>query len=270
MSERTEQVCEHDSDRLMAKKNVVAVAGGDEQVLVFVEKKEPLSALSEEDVVEPELEGVSTDVIEVGRIEPKLRSGSSIGLRNGGTGTLGGLVEDENGQRYALTNNHVAADSNRALALTPVHHPGPADGLGYAIGKLARFEPIYFDRANLVDAALVALEPDVQVDPTPHANTTTARVGWRVQKTGRTSGRTEGQVLGRNATVDVDFGTQGVARFRGQIITDYMLDPGDSGSVLMSTSGHPVALGFAGSDSISLHTPINLVLRTLAVRFVEG
>ena len=268
MSERTEEVCGHVKEHMLQKKNVVGLAGGRDLLLVFVEKKEPLSALAEEDVVDPEVEGVGTDVIEVGRIEAKLRAGDSIGLRDAGTGTLGGLVVDELGRCYVLTNNHVAANSNRARALDAVHHPGPADGLGARFGKLARFEPIYFDHPNYVDAALVALDDaEHRVESFSRTTTATARVGWRVQKRGRTTGHNEGAVIGRNAAVNVSFGALGVARFENQIVTTHMLDPGDSGSVLRSRGGYPLALGFAGSDTISLHNPINLVLRTLGVRF---
>jgi len=268
MSERTEQVAQDYCDHMMEKANVVGTAGGDDKVLVLVTRKQPLSALASEDVVDREVDGLQTDVIEVGVIEPMLQAGASIG--NHTTGTLGGFVEDEHGHVYALTNNHVAAASNEARVLTPIHSPGPHDGLGDQIGVLGRFEPIFFDRPNLIDAALVRLQDDANYEVTFHGTTTTGRVGWTVSKTGRTSGYTEGQIIGRNATIDVYFGEElGTARFTGQIITSYMLSPGDSGSVLLSTSGHPVALGFAGSSEISIHTPINLVLRTLAVRFVN-
>lgn len=268
MSDRTEELADGYREHMLNKANVVGVAGGEDNLLVMVTSKQPLSALAQEDVVDPEVEEVETDVIEVGDVRPMLKAGDSIGLEEGGTGTLGGVVVDENGALYALTNNHVAANSNRAMALTTVHHPGPADGLGGRMGVLARFEPIYFDRDNLIDAALVRLDGDTY-ERDHESATTTGRVGWTVQKFGRTSGHTEGKIIGRNATIDVGFGEQGVARFTGQIITDYMLDPGDSGSVLLSTSKHPIGLCFAGSDTISIHTPINLVLRTLAVRFAE-
>lgn len=278
MSDKTEQIALEQRERLLRKANVVGVAGGEDKVIVLVTEKKPLADLNDEDVVEPRLarsitddeEEAETDVIEVGHVTPKtLVPGSSIGLKDAGTGTLGGLVVDENDALYFLTNNHVAADSNRALALTPVHSPGPADGFGERIGVLSRFEPIYFDRENYIDAALIRAEDSVSPWEAAHTinATTTARTGWQVQKYGRTSGHSEGEVLARGATIDVDFGSQGVARFVDQILTTPMLEAGDSGSVLLSTSGHPCALGFAGSDQVSIWTPINLVLRTLAVRF---
>ena len=267
MSERTEQVAQEYCDHMMAKANVVGTAGGEGKVLVLVTRKQPLSALAAHDVVDERVEELETDVIEVGEIRPMLKPGDSIG--NATTGTLGGFVQDENGDAYGLTNNHVAADSNRATVLTPIHSPGPHDGLGERIGVLARFEPIYFDRDNLIDAALIRLDEGVSITTDHPSETTTARTGWSVQKTGRTTGHTEGEVLGRSATIDVDFGSQGLARFTGQLLTSPMLEPGDSGSVLLSTSGHPVGLGFAGSNQVSIHTPINLVLRTLAVTFLQ-
>lgn len=272
MSDRTEELCSNNDDYLLEKANVVGVAGGEDKLLVLVEEKKPLDELDPDDVVDREIDGVQTDVIEVGHLTPKaLPAGASIGIPNTLTGTWGGLVEDELGKRYGLTNNHVAANSNQARALQPIVSPGPSDvANGRRIGVLARFEPIYFDRPNHMDAALVALDRGEEAVPFTNPESTTALTGWTVQKFGRTTGHTFGKVIGRNATVDIDFGSAGVARFVNQIITDFMLDSGDSGSVLLSTSGHPCGLGFAGSDTISIHTPINLVLRSLAVRFVKG
>lgn len=265
MSDRTEELTDQNADRLLEKANVNGVGGGRDRVIVFVTEKKPLNALSQQDVVDPEIDGIRTDVIEVGNIEPmNLNPGASIGISGAGTGTFGGTVVDEHGNEYLLTNNHVAANSNRALALTSIMHPGPADGSGSPIGKLARFEPIFFNKPNFIDAALI--RSDVNLNKLPQSRTTTGRVGWSVKKTGRTTGLTTGSIIARNTTVDVNFGVQGIARFREQIVTDYMLAPGDSGSVLLSKSGYPVGLSFAGSDTISLHNPINIVLRTLGVK----
>jgi len=268
MSYKTEKACDNYDSHLLDKANVIGVGGGDKKLLVFVTEKKPLDQLQKRDVVEEEIEDVETDVIEVGKIEALLKPGSSIGISGAGTGTYGGPVRDELGNQYLLTNNHVAADSNRARALTNILHPGPADGSGKNIGVLARFEPIYFNRPNHIDAALVRANSNTRLDKLPKSSTTTGRVNWIVQKTGRTSGHTYGTIIARNSTVDVDFGSQGVARFRNQLVTDEMLWPGDSGSVLLSKNGHPVGLGFAGSSTISLHNPINLVLRALGVKFV--
>ena len=270
MSERTERLCDHYADHMMRKRNVVGVAGGDDKLLVFVTRKQPLSALATEDVVDEQVSGVETDVIEVGTITPMLKPGDSIGLRGDyGTGTLGGPVVDEHGDVFILTNNHVAANSNRAQVLHLIVHPGPADWEGQPIGWLYRFEPIMFGgRLNRIDAALVRINSNQKVNVLPKNRPTTGRTGWRVYKTGRTTGRTQGRIIGRNATIDVDFGSQGVARFINQLVTTNMLEPGDSGSVLLSWGGYPVGLCFAGSSTVSIHNPAHIVLRTLAVKFL--
>jgi len=266
MSEDTERAAVDHAARLLDKANVVGVAGGDDKVLVLVTAKRPVARLAAIDVVDRQLDGLDTDVVEVGDLRPMLAPGTSIGLRNKATGTLGAVVADRTDPRirYGLTNNHVAADSNRAMPLTTVHSPGPADGLGARIGRLGRTEPIYFGLDNPVDAALIRLDGPVPL--THEGRIFTPQVGWKVTKTGRTSGVTDGVVVGRNATVDVDFASQGVARFVGQLITSHMLEPGDSGSVFETRSGFACALGFAGSARVSIATPISTVLTLLSAR----
>ena len=265
MSQRSDRAAERSANELMRKANVIGVASGGKHVLVLVTEKLPPFSLRTEDLVPREVDGVPTRVIEVGRIVPKHKPGTSIGLRNAGTGTLGAVVYDKNGISYGLTNNHVAADSNRAVMLTTVHSPGPADSLGIRIGRLDRYQPIYFDRDNYVDAALFRL--DRATGGTHPNRLLTAQVGWNVSKVGRTTGYTTGKVLGRNATISVDFGSQGVARFVDQVITTYMLDAGDSGSLVVTSGGYPCALGFAGSNTISIANPIRTVVDTLSFTF---
>jgi len=265
MSMRTARAAAVATDGMLAKANVVGVADGGDRVLVLVERKVPADRLAPGDLVERVTSGVRTDVIEVGQVEALLAPGTSIGLAGAGTGTFGTVVRDAGGVRYGLTNNHVAADSNRALVTDLVYSPGEADGRGGRFGRLGRFEPIWFDRENLVDAALVLL--DDQSTPARHPRLTlSGRVGWRVSKTGRTSGTTSGRIIGVGATIDVGFGSQGSARFVGQVLTEPMLRPGDSGSVLTTFGGFVCGLGFAGSDTVSVANPIGAVLEALAVR----
>jgi S1-C subfamily serine protease len=264
MSYKTERLADDYADQELERENVVGIAAGKDKVLVLVEEKKPLDELEPEDVVPTEIEGVETDVIEVGKIEAKLNPGTSIGLSNAGTGTAGAVVRDLE-DWYVLTNNHVAANTNRAIVLSAIHSPGRADGIGPRVGALARFQPIWFNRDNLIDAALVRL--DSRPSPTHPDWSLTPRVGWDVVKVGRTTGRTTGKVEALNATVNVNMGAQGTARFRNQIMTSYMLAAGDSGSLLTSSGGHPVGLGFAGSDTRSFHNSIQNVKSLLGVHF---
>jgi len=153
-------------DKLFKKKNVVAVWTGTKKVdgkdtgkkavVVGVTKKEPLANLKSEDVVPVDIQGVETDVIEVGEIKAlaadrtnKFRpapGGVSIGHYAITAGTLGCVVKKDN-VRVILSNNHVLANSNNAKIGDSIYQPGPYDG-GTALDKMATlsaFVPIKFE-----------------------------------------------------------------------------------------------------------------------------
>jgi hypothetical protein len=84
-------------------------------------------------------------------------------------------------------------------------------------------------------------------------------LGMEVQKSGRTSGVSEGRVAYTGLTIRVGY-PFGEALFQGQVgLEPAMLSPGDSGSAIVS-GDRVVALGFAGSRVLSVATPIRRVL----------
>ncbi len=146
---------------LLAKENVVGVAvgfkedkaaeAGELSVVVLVAQKKPLAALSAEDVVPPTIDGIRTDVYEVGylrayqtprdRFRPVIPSGVSIGHYKITAGTLGTIVTDRStGEKLILSNNHVLANSNDALVGDPILQPGPTDGGQNPADVVARLE----------------------------------------------------------------------------------------------------------------------------------
>jgi len=168
----------------MNRKNVVGVGLGYKRkagknitrsaIIVFVESKCSRDELSLQDLIPPVLEGVETDVVEIGRLrlqQPRTarvrpaRPGVSIGHYSVSAGTFGCVVRDlESGEPLILSNNHVLANSSngkdvRARQGDPVYQPGPYDG-GTAsaniIGRLERFVPLY--RSNQEAQCRVALE----------------------------------------------------------------------------------------------------------------
>lgn len=283
-------VIQQHRDHLLQKENVVGVGEGNGQVVVLVSKKKPMSALRTVDVVErllpdPQplyMDAYPTDVIEVGDIrllndpnnDPNnygLRPGASIGPKNRmWAGTCGCLVEkvvDDNKRILCiLTNNHVIADNNLPIG-TEIVHPShiDADESGpKVVGKLLEYVPIVFDRPNYVDAAIGEVtNPDFVIgnDEIFEISGHVA-IDEQVYKTGRTSGRSEGTVLAKDATIQIDFDGN-LATFAGQIVTTAMLRPGDSGSVGVTTTNKLFGLGFAGSDEASLFNPIDVVFETL-------
>lgn len=208
--------------------------------------------------------------------------GVSTGHPDITAGTIGCRVKDSQGNVYALSNNHVYANSNDASIGDNELQPGPFDG-GQdpedAIGTLHDFEPILFDGSNNVIDAAIAITttndvgtstPDGDGYGTPSSTTVSASVGQKVQKYGRTTVWTHGEVAEINVTVDVCYETRGpfncvkLARFVDQIsITpgDFS-DGGDSGSLIVTddSNKNPVGLLFAGSDTRTIANPIDAVL----------
>ena len=94
-----------------------------------------------------------------------------------------------------------------------------------------------------------------------------AYLGTRVQKSGRTTGVTEGVITQVEATVRIDyFGA--TALFENQLIANSMSEGGDSGSAVLDMQRRVVGLLFAGSPVTTILNPIDAVLSALAIQLV--
>jgi len=167
-AEEIRVVKEKHGTSIMAKKNVVGMGIGYKEtkgiktdrmaLVVMVRKKVSAEQLREEDVIAAEIEGVITDVIEVGEIVAlqartdrwrPAPGGVSIGHYKITAGTLGVLVRDEETDEILiLSNNHVMANSNDGTQGDSILQPGPHDGgiaAGDTIANLERFVPIQFE-----------------------------------------------------------------------------------------------------------------------------
>ncbi len=275
---------------------------------VLVEKKSPPGKLPKGARLPKEMAGVKIDVVEVGKLEALVFNarvrpalpGYSIGHHNITAGTFGFLVQDIRrccckfeksdcctptgedcpGDYLILSNNHVLADVNQGQPGDLILQPGPIDGGVFpadGVATLERFEPIVFGASgyNLVDAAVAR--------PTYSRNVIASIIGLVIPrgvdqalvgdlmiKLGRTTQVTTGRVLATNATVNVNFGTAGVAQFRNQILTTAMSAGGDSGSGGMNANLNAVGLLFAGSSKITIFNNIANVETALGVRPVTA
>lgn len=201
---------------------------------------------------------------------------STGNIESNSAGTIGCRVTDGSNV-YALSNNHVYALENTASDDSIILQPGRYDGgtAEDAIGTLYDFEPIVFSRwaRNEIDAA-IALSSTLflgNATPaggygTPNSSIAQAFVGQDVQKFGRTTGLTKGEVTYVNATVKVGY-SRGTARFVKQIIVESgtpFIGGGDSGSLLVTdnTDLNPVGLLFAGTGDglLAVANRIDLVL----------
>ncbi len=169
--ERVQSAFKKHKKRLLSMKNVVGVAIGYKEsvaastgapkmgVVVLVKHKLPENELEAQHIVPKDLDGVVTDVIEVGDLRLLGRTdrgvpaqpGVSIGHFKITAGTFGAVVKDrKTGEPLILSNNHVLANGtngkdNRAKLGDPILLPGPHDGGSLdkdVIGKLHRFKPV--------------------------------------------------------------------------------------------------------------------------------
>ena len=228
-------------------------------------------------------------------------SGFSIGNVAITAGTLGSVVYDFQpgattdppapgvgvpSRYYVLSNNHVLAASNAAPIGSAILQPGPFDG-GVdpqdRIATLTRFIPIQMapqvplDRHNnVVDAAIGQVEfadatREVYFNGAPRAwrRKANVAVGDKIRKTGRTTNVTFGRIISVDATVDVNYGTAGVARFHDQIVTTNISAGGDSGSLVTSFDNVALGLLFAGSSQATIVNHIETVRSLLRVEIAE-
>ncbi len=185
------------------------------------------------------------------------------------TGTLGSLLQDQNGVQYILSNAHVMSPVNAGIG-DPIQHPGSFDTIGCAnalaidnttdlppgqvvtsapgtVANLSACASPYAGdpcpNSNLVDAAIAQVIPG-QVAPSfldiPTFNVVVQGpiLTSVVIKSGRTTARTAGTIYMVNVTIMVDG-----AMFQNQIaITPYVPaaiqggslgQPGDSGSLVL-------------------------------------
>ena len=261
-----------------------------------------------------ELDGVPVRTVVTGMFvagsDPTTRrrpvpAGFSVGHPDITAGTYGARVVDGSGNTFMLSNNHVLADINQASIGDPILQPGPSDGgtdPADRIAQLSDFEPISFSSENLIDAAVAApLNADsisaatptddaygapsstpLALDADGDGNVDAGVVGTAVQKYGRTTGLTTGEISEVSVTVEVCYvcanpvcsqcAESATMADQIGITPGTFSDGGDSGSLIVTNDGNasPVGLLFAGSDTRTLANRIDHVLDRFGVSVDDG
>lgn len=300
---------QHEADWLRASPQIVSVGvgveNGDHVIVVGVASLKKFTAeqaaLSLSAQIPGEVtvlsssgdENVRVIVKEVGEIiaqnTARVRpcpGGFSVGHTRVTAGTFGCLASFRGGplagRAFILSNNHVLANSNNAVQGDRIVQPGIADGggAGDQIAALTRWVPLIANGDNYVDAAIAEVSggpsgwgdfvatyvKDIGV---PSRTTLEPSVGMKVEKSGRTTGHTLGQVDQVNVTTRVTYrgAFPDPLVFKDQVLLSPMSKPGDSGSVIFRAgTREAVALLFAGSDQVTIASRINLVLSHLTQR----
>ncbi|WP_421742650.1 hypothetical protein [Cellulomonas sp.] len=197
-------------------------------------------------------------------------------------GTLGAIVTDNvSGKKAAVTNFHVACvDSGWSVGDRQVQPSRVDTGTvpGDEFGAILRAV-----LSSHVDGAVISIDAGETtagtiVDIGTVNGTKPATLGMVVRKRGRTTGLTHGSVDGLSLSVSVDYGDGlGVHVLTDQvsIATDTAQNPlfsdhGDSGSVIVDSTGAVVALLFAGSGTNTVGNPIASVLSELNIAIPKG
>ena len=149
------------------------------------------------------------------------------------------------------------------------------------MARLSHFSP--FDTTgtlvNRVDAALAEVDRsrlaeivfDIDKATAPFA-TIRPRRGMKVAKAGRTTGKTQGEIIDVNFRFVLQYsGVAGKVGFVDQVLCTRYTDAGDSGSIVVDgESGKIVGLHFAGAEGGSVFNPIQPVMSALQFKFVAS
>lgn len=90
-------------------------------------------------------------------------------------------------------------------------------------------------------------------------------LGMKIQKSGRTTGLTKGEITQIDVMVTVQYGEGKTALFVDQIMAGEMCSGGDSGSAVLNMDKELVGLLFAGSDKTTIMSPMHHVFKELGV-----
>ena len=195
------------------------------------------------------------------------------------SGTLGALVTDGTTQ-YILSNNHVLARGDQAVAGDDVSQPGLIDSNCNIATVVADFT-IASPLGSNVDAAIAQLRPGLMDSSgfiedigVPSSSVVLPTVGMSVAKSGRTTGFTTGTIGSINTSVNVQYtrdcggGKKFTVGYTNQVVinSSTFSAGGDSGSLIVTNNSahNPVALLFAGSSSATIGNPATLVLTRLS------
>lgn len=275
---------------------------------VYVTKKCLEKKLKKDDIIPKEINGIITDVIELGEVKAQILdhknrkrpvvpgiSGAHIQIT---AGTVGPVVYKEgifigdteisffgrniewlkanvphiiSKKYFWLTNAHVGALEGLGKYGDVFVQPGPYDGGLEAVGTLYSFATLK-DFAS-IDACLIKPISNTLINNEilgigKPSGAASPAVGMDVRKSGRTTGVTKGKITATGVTILVSFERLGNIYIKDCIIMSPMSKGGDSGSPIVDKDNNVVGLIFAGTASVSIGCDINNILKELNCNLV--
>ncbi len=289
------KIKEKHEKELFDKRGVLAVGIGHkikdgkdtkkDSIVVFVKTKMIEEALLNSEKVPKKIDGIETDVIEIGEeIRPLYRKkhrpviGGTSGIVETGTACSIGLIAFKNGKPVALTNEHCVTfpsgtDNVGKLFL----QPSPVDGgkTVDAIGKVSSKPTLRNDQINKVDSAIIELDENIKYDLSVKdiknypKKWIEPEVGMKFIKIGRTTGKTEGIISHTNVTAQVNYkGNLGVCSFYPcffALQNNYnIVDGGDSGSCVFNSDGI-IGQTFAAAPNLAIFLVGSIIGKELGI-----
>jgi len=248
-------------------------------------------APTHESFIPPVLNGIPTDVFEVGRIRPfnsSVSPGALVALDENSTvapsdfGALGALVKEaKSGALGIVTCNHVIAWNGLVSPGSRIQVATRDEMVSdepYAVARLVNWIHLEHGADNLGDCAYATFERDYPsaqsfgaLDPVS-AQEGVAEIGDPVVRIG---GTVAGYVADVSATIDVDY-EFGTFRMVNQIVIqappgERFATEGDSGSVVLRDAGKervPIALVWGGRRNLTYASPLKTCLEKLDLTWV--
>ncbi|HYK01997.1 MAG TPA: hypothetical protein VE974_09585 [Thermoanaerobaculia bacterium] len=173
-----------------------------------------------------------------------------------GSGSLGCFVQDAAGDRYLLGFRYVLGDD----VGTPVLQPGPMDDGAAPVDQVAVLTRAGEDEFR--SAAIAKLLPGIEIDPRTPIITNINQIadedpqpGDTLRFVGRGSGAVEGHLL----RIDFD----------EDLVTDFPVNPGNTGAPVLNDKGQVVGLVWGGYSDRTWVIPIKTLLREMDVRLAS-
>ena len=142
-----------------------------------------------------------------------------------------------------------------------------------SIGSRTRLQSVTQTKGNLVDAAIAIplQEKSISNEITGLGKingVTSPELGMKINKSGRTTGLTTGEIVQMNVATVVQYGEGKSAIFTDQFMTGFMSAGGDSGSAALTEDNCIVGLLYAGSDQVTLYNRIENVFELLQIALI--
>lgn len=283
-----------DARKRLKSSNVVGIGFGAKEtnkkltgllaLRVYVERKLPKKDIPLRYQIPNSINGVSTDVIRVGR--PTFHSrpaalGGSISHVNGDAGSIGCVVvKGPNGTWYLLSASHVLAPMGKATVGDQVVEPAASTGTSIPIAELSDFEPLLSEGTpNFIDAAIAQMirKSDVTLSIPRIGLLQTEFMEPVLYQSVRKYGAATLHSLGiiTDTRTDIKFFFNGEEYLLSKMVQvtgcgGAFSEGGDSGALVVDAlSSRPVGIISGGAGARTYITPIGRILERFKVNIAQ-